>query len=96
MLVAAGVALVITGIIRHCRYGDEPESDERSKKIGAYGIVCAWLAGLTFITALFWLDCAGILRLGTQNTLAASTIVLALSAVVFQVWFFRKGDVGIW
>ncbi|MFA5330930.1 MAG: hypothetical protein WC342_00990 [Methanoregula sp.] len=89
----AGLAFLITGIIRHRKYGDDPESDERSKKIGAYGITYAWLTGLVFMTALFWLDYAGWLVLGTRNVLAASVLVLALSAVVYQAWLFRKGDV---
>ncbi|MCK9579460.1 MAG: hypothetical protein M0Q92_03295 [Methanoregula sp.] len=93
MLLAAGFAFLIIGISRHRKYGDEPESDERSKKIGAYGITYAWLTGLFFMVGLFWLDYFGVLRLGTQNALALSVVVLALSAVVYQTWLFRKGDV---
>ena len=94
MLLAAGFAFLITGISRHRKYGDEPESDERSKKIGAYGITYAWLTGLFFIFGLFWLDYLGVLRLSTQNALALSVVVLALSAVIYQTYLFRKGDVG--
>jgi hypothetical protein len=94
MLLAAGFAFLITGISRHRKYGDDPESDERSKKIGAYGLSWAWLTGLFFMFGLFWLDYLGILRLGTQNALALSVVVLALSAVVYQSYLFRKGDVG--
>ena len=93
LLLCAGLAFLVTGIIRHHRYGDDPESDERSKKIGAYGITYAWLTGLFFMTALFWLEYAGVLTLSTQNALALSVLVLALSAVLFQTWLFRKGDV---
>ena len=93
MLLAAGFAFLITGISRHRKYGDDPESDERSKKIGAYGLSYAWLTGLLFMTGLFWLDYAGWLRLGTQNALAISVVVLALSAPLFQAYLFRKGDV---
>ena len=93
VLLTAGFVFLITGIRRHQRYGDDPESDERSKKIGAYGLSYAWLTGLFFMTGLFWLDYAGWLRLGTQNALAISVIVLALSAVLFQAYLFRKGDV---
>jgi len=93
VLLCAGLAFLITGLIRHRKYGDDPESDERSKKIGAYGITYAWLTGLFFMTALFWLDYGGYLRLTTQNALALSVVVLALSAVVYQAWLFRKGDV---
>jgi hypothetical protein len=93
VLLCAGFAFLITGVIRHQKYGDDPESDERSKKIGAYGITYAWLTGLFFMTALFWLDYGGYLKLTTRNALAISVIVLALSAVVYQAWLFRKGDV---
>lgn len=93
LFLAAGFAFLITGISRHRRYGDDPESDERSKKIGAYGLSYAWLTGLFFMFALFWLDYANILRLSAQNALAFSIIVLTLSAVVYQTCLFRKGDV---
>ncbi len=92
-LLCAGLAFLITGIIRHRKYGDDPESDERSKRIGAYGLSYAWLTGLFFMTALFWLDYTGLLTLSTQIALALSVVVLALSAVVYQAWLFRKGDV---
>ena len=93
ILLVAGIAFLITGITRHRQYGDEPESDERSKKIGAYGLSYAWLTGLFFMFCLFWLDYLGIMRLGTQIALALSIIVLALSARLYQVYLFRKGDV---
>jgi hypothetical protein len=93
ILLAAGLAFIITGAIRHRQYGDDPESDERSKKIGAYGLSYAWLTGLLFMFGLFWLDYLGILRLGTQTALALSIVVLALSGRLYQLYLFRKGDV---
>jgi hypothetical protein len=93
MLLAAGFAFLITGISRHRKYGETPESDERSKKIGAYGITYAWLTGLFFMFGLFWMDYLGILRISTQNALALSVVVLTLSAVIYQTYLFQKGDV---
>lgn len=93
ILLCAGLAFLITGINRHRRYGDDAESDERSKKIGAYSITYAWLTGLFFMTGLFWLDYFNVIRLSVQNALALSILVLALSAVIFQMYLFRKGDV---
>ena len=93
ILLCAGLAFLITGVIRHRRYGDDPESDERSKKIGAYGITYAWLTGLIFMSGLFWLNYFNVLRLSEQNALALSILALALSAAVYQAWLFRKGDV---
>ena len=92
VLLAAGFAFLITGISRHHNYGDDPESDERSKKVGAYGLSYAWLTGLFFMFGLFWLDYLDLLRLSTQNALALSVVVLALSAVIYQTYLFRKGD----
>jgi len=93
LLLCAGLAFLITGIIRHRQYGDDPESDERSKKIGAYGLSYAWLTGLIFMFALFWLDYLNVLTLSTQNALSLSILVLALSAAIYQTFLFRKGDV---
>jgi hypothetical protein len=94
LLVCAGIAFLVTGIIRQGRDGDDPESDERSKKIGAYGLSWAWLTGLLFMFCLFWLDYLGITRLSAQNALAASILVLALSGGLYQAYLFRKGDIG--
>ena len=53
----------------------------------------AWLTGLFFMFGLFWLDYLDMLRLSAQNALAVSIVVLALSAVIYQTYLFRKGDV---
>jgi hypothetical protein len=42
---------------------------------------------------LYWLDIMGILRLGTQVVLALSLMVLAISAVLYQMYLFKRGDV---
>jgi hypothetical protein len=93
VFLASGFAFLITGISRHQKYGDDPESDERSKKIGAYGLSYAWLTGLFFMAGLFWMDFLGVLRFSAQNALAASILVLALSAIIYQTYLYRKGDV---
>jgi hypothetical protein len=92
-LLGAGIAFLVTGISRNRRDGDGPESDERSKKIGAYGLSYAWLTGLIFMFGLIWLDYLGVLTFSTRNALSGSILVLALSAVIFQMYLFRKGDV---
>jgi len=42
---------------------------------------------------LYWLDITGILLLGTQVVLALSLMVLAISAVLYQMYLFKRGDV---
>lgn len=93
ILLAAGLVFLATGITRHRKDGDNPESDERSKKIGAYGLSYAWLTGLLFMFALFWLDYLNIVKPDTQSALVLSILVLAISARIYQMYLFRKGDV---
>ena len=93
ILLVAGITFLLTGIIRHTKFDNGPESDERSKKIGAYGLSYGWLTGLFFMFVLFWLDYLNIVRLGTQIALALSIVVLALSARFYQMYLFRKGDI---
>jgi hypothetical protein len=94
ILFCAGLAFLITGISRHRKDGDSPESDERSKKIGAYGLSYAWLTGIVFMFGLFWLDYTNILKLSTQIALALSILVLTLSGMIYQMYLFRRGDVN--
>jgi hypothetical protein len=93
ILLCAGIVFLITGIVRHRKDGDFPESDERSKRIGAYGITYAWLTGLFFMFILFWLDYLNVFRMSAQNALVLSILVLTLSAKIYQIYLFRKGDV---
>lgn len=93
ILLAAGIIFLITGIVRHRRFDDEMKSDERSEKIGAYGLSYAWLTGLVFMFGLFMLDYFGVLKLSVQNTLMASILVLTLSAAIYQTYLFRRGDI---
>ena len=44
-----GLAFLLAGISRHRKYGEDPEADERSRKIGAYGLSYAWLTGIFFM-----------------------------------------------
>jgi uncharacterized membrane protein len=93
VLLVGGIVFLSVGLTRHLRDGESVESDERSKKIGAYGLSYAWLTGLFFMFALFWLDYLNFLRLGTLVALALSIVVLALSARVYQFYLFGKGDI---
>jgi hypothetical protein len=92
-LILGGLAFFITGMIRQRRYGGSPVSDERSRRIGAYGLSYAWLTGIFFMFVLFWADYLAVLRLSAGVALALSIVVLAISALIYQVYLFRKGDI---
>ncbi len=67
ILVVAGLTYLIIGITRHRKDSDGPESDERSKRIGTYGLSYAWLTGLPFMFVLFWLDSLNVVKPDTKD-----------------------------
>jgi hypothetical protein len=93
ILLAAGLAFVVTGVSRWRRFGNAPEQDERSKKIGAWGISYSWFLSLFFMTALFLLDYLQVVTLPVQTALGVSVMVMTLSAVAFQLYLSKSGDV---
>ena len=92
VLLAAGLAFLVTGVSRRRKYGEGAEQDERSKRIGAWGLSYSWLLSLSFIWSLFLLDHFKVVMLTAGAALGASLIVLTLSAVVFQIYLSRAGD----
>jgi hypothetical protein len=87
ILICAGLIFLFTGIVRHRKFGDDPESDERSKKIGAYGLSYAWLTGLFFMVALLCLD-----NLIFQSD-SECVSVLSLQFQPLSTAYLLKGDV---
>ncbi len=92
-LVSAGVAMVAVAIIRTLRLRDEVQSDERTKKIGAYGVTYSWVFTLVLIAVLFWVDYLGLAALTAQGVLGILLFTMILSVWAFQWFLFRKGDV---
>jgi drug/metabolite transporter (DMT)-like permease len=90
---AGGLAFLVAGITRWRKYGEGPEQDERSRRIGAWGMSYSWLLTVFFMWALFLLDHFRVVMLTAGAALGASVVVMALSAVAFQAYLSRKGDV---
>ncbi len=93
-LISAGIAILIVTMITTVRYRGEVRADERTKKIGAYGITYSWLLTLVLIMVFFWVDFLDLAALSLQGVLAVLLFGMILSARVFQWFLFRKGDVA--
>lgn len=89
-----GLVLLAVAVVRHRRFQDEPERDERTQKIGAYGISYSWLLTIIFLALLFWVNYLGLLALTVETVLLTTILLMGLSARIFQWYFFRQGDVA--
>lgn len=93
LLTSGGIIMAFTAY-RHARYRDTPREDERTKKLGAYGLSYSWLATLIFVGLLYWIDYLGIHELTVQQTIGSTFFVMIITALAFQRLFFWKGDVS--
>jgi len=91
-LIIASLALTLVLIARRRRTPEEPDSDERTRKNGAFGLSWSWLIGVCGMVVLFWADYFGIWRPGALVELGASILLFLLSAIVFLAYLSHKGD----
>ncbi len=89
-----GLVILAVAVVRHWRFRDEPEKDERTQKIGAYGVSYSWFLTLVFLALLFWVDYLGVLALTVESVLLATILLMGLSARIFQWYLCRQGDVA--
>jgi hypothetical protein len=87
------IAVLIVWVVRWKRTVDVPESDERTRKLGAYAATYSWLLTLVLIAVLFWVDYFTVVTLTVAQALGATLFVMVLSMNVFQWYFSGKGDV---
>ena len=94
LLVTIGLVILAVAVVRHWRFRDELEKDERTQKIGAYGVSYSWLLTIVFLALLFWVNYLGLLALTVETVLLSTILLMGLSARLFQWYFFRQGDVA--
>ncbi|KLK88455.1 hypothetical protein SZ63_05400 [Methanoculleus sediminis] len=94
LMVTIGLVILAVAVVRHWRFRDEPERDERTQKIGAYAISYSWLLTIVFLALLFWVDYLGVLALTVEAVLLSAILLMGLSARLFQWYLFRQGDVA--
>jgi len=93
ILITMGVVIIAVMALCLWQYGEDIEADERTKKIGAYGLSCSWLLTLVLLFLLFWADRLALMALTAGDVLLVAILVMTISAKVFQWHLSRKGDV---
>jgi len=92
-LITVGIVLIGTGVIRHMKFKEGPEKDERTKKIGAFALGYSWVATLVLVGVLILLHEFNILRMSAMQALGLTMFVMITVALFFQLYLKRKGDV---
>ncbi len=89
---AVGLVLIIGSAVKHLKFGEGPDRDERTIKLGAFALAYAWLVTFIFMSLLILLD-HYLVRLAASQALIFTMAVATLSAEFFQWYLQRKGDV---
>lgn len=87
------IAIIVVGFLRWKRTAEVPESDERTKKLGAYAATYSWLFTLVLIAVLFWVDYFTVVKMTVAQVLGITLFVMVLSMNVFRWYFGKEGDV---
>ncbi len=93
VLMTIGVVIIAVMALSLWRRGVDIEADERTKKIGAYGLSYSWLLTLVLLFLLFWIDRLALMALKAGDVLLAAILVMTISAKLFQWHLSRKRDV---
>ena len=88
-----GFILALIGGIKLRRSPEFDIQDERTKKIGAWGITYSWYLTYLFIVLLLFSDSLGIKTPNVGMLLYLLIFIMPLSAYMFQSYFYYRGDI---
>jgi hypothetical protein len=91
--VTFGFILVLLAGSRLYRDENDFLQDERTKKIGSYGLSWSWFLTFIVLFVFFWLDYLGIYKPDAGTLSVILILFMGVSAKAFQWYLFRKGDV---
>jgi len=92
-LTTVGIVFIALGVGRHMIYKEEPEEDERTKKINALTLSYSWTVTLVLVGVLLLLDHWNILKMTVMQALGLTMAVMIAAAVISELCLKRKGDV---
>ena len=93
MLRTVGIVFIVLGVVRHMRYKEGPEEDERTKKINAFTLSYTWTATIVLVGILLLLVHFDILEMTAELALGLTMFVMIAVAVISELYLKRKGDV---
>lgn len=91
-LITAGIVFIALGVVRHMIYKEEPEEDERTKKINALTLSYSWIVTLVLVAVLLLLDKWDILKMTVMQALGLTMAVMIVVAIISELFLKRKAD----
>jgi len=92
-LIAAGMIIITLGVRMKDRAEDIGIQDERSLRIGTYGISYSWYLTYLIIVCTGWLAGMKVIEIDGATICLLLIILMPVSAMIFQWYFNMKGDV---
>jgi len=92
-VITGGFILLFICLVSLRKSPDRDIRDERSLKIGTWAIAYSWYLTFFAVIVMFWLSYPGIVAIDAYAAFGVLIILMPLSAVAFQWYFSRKGDV---
>ena len=87
------VLIILLGVVRHMIYKEEPEEDERTKKINTLTLSYSWIVTLVLVGVLLLLDKWDILKMTVLQALGLTMAAMIVVAIIAELYLKRKGDV---
>lgn len=85
--------MVFIAYIKKRSLMDGPIKDERTDRIGSYGLSYSWFFTICVLCSLYLLDNFKLIQLTTGQTLIFLLLVMLLTAKGSQWYLFKRGDV---
>uniref|UniRef100_A9AAV2 Uncharacterized protein n=1 Tax=Methanococcus maripaludis (strain C6 / ATCC BAA-1332) TaxID=444158 RepID=A9AAV2_METM6 len=93
ILINAGVILIIYNLYLHIKYRETPSKDERIRKIANAGLAYSWVFTFLIMNLIFWVDYFKWFEITVAQVIGIIYFVMLISALLFQQYFKRKGDI---
>ncbi|HDQ07989.1 MAG TPA: hypothetical protein ENN44_04340 [Methanoculleus sp.] len=94
IVINAGAVIIFLVFVQR-RWRREPDiQDERTKKIGAHGLSWSWMFTLMLMAILYLLIAGQVIDPDPGLLLVGLMLFTGVSGRLFQVYFYRKGDIG--
>ncbi|MBN1194532.1 MAG: hypothetical protein JXA08_04195 [Methanomicrobiaceae archaeon] len=94
LMISTGFVMVLLAAFRLLQPESVYQQDERTKKIGAYGLSYSWFLTFLVLFALFWINYLHIFALDVETVTVGLILMMGISAKLFPWHLFRKGDVA--